>query len=668
MTESRKPLDHWLAPEGAGKPLACLATSFTFDVDFFEQQCLGRFLGLDWKRDEGDNLAFLIEQEEKLAETRVGVIVDRASATEGRSLRWDLIPVGVQGGVMHAKVCLLIWEHLVRAIVGSANLTPAGYRRQLEAQIVLDVAPESDVPTQVMHEIISSLRSLVDRAAGSHDESGPKQRALATIADAERRLATFGERRPRRGAPRVAVIAGEPGRPVLDQLDRVWQGGPARWATVLSPFFDTAGDASPAVDALVRRLASRGDAEVTFVVAAEQLESRVRIQAPSLVLRSLPKRVDGALCRLQLPDDDERRPLHAKVIVLESDSHVAALVGSSNFTAAGLALATQTNLEVNVAIGASPESATGRALLRLIPAGEEVTLDEVEWAPLPSEEESAEPPLPWAFEQALLEPIPKPMLRMRLAEPLPSAWSIADHTGHQLADDAEWDAAGQPAELRVPLRDDVLPFFLQVTWTTAGGDRRATWPVNVVDTATLPPPEELRHLPVGALLRALASTRPLHESLSEAMRSSENNGTPRDELDPLRRFSETGQLLRRAKQVSLALTGLRERLERPAASEEALKWRLTGPFGPVAIANGLAEQAEQGGAIAGETSFLLAELALTLARVDWQRTGRLLPGGTRTSRRHAREALAELRALRSEVDEDPRLAAYVERAFEEAKL
>ena len=67
MSDSRKLLDAWLPPEGAGRAVACLATSFTFDPDFFEEDCLSRFLGLDWKRGEGDDLAFLIEQEERLA-------------------------------------------------------------------------------------------------------------------------------------------------------------------------------------------------------------------------------------------------------------------------------------------------------------------------------------------------------------------------------------------------------------------------------------------------------------------------------------------------------------------------------------------------------------------------------------------------------------------------
>jgi len=666
VNESRKPLDHWLAPEGVGKPLACLATSFTFEVDFFEQQCLARFLGLDWKRDEGDNLAFLIEQEEKLAEARVSVVVDRASATEGRSLRWDLLPVGVRGGVMHAKVCLLVWERLVRAIVGSANLTPAGYRRQLEAQIVLD-ASDSQLPTAVTEELVAALQELVRRAPGPSTERGPKQRALATLDDARRRLASFGVRPARRDMPQMAVVSGGPRRPVLDQLDRVWRGGPARSATVLSPFFDAVDEPSPAVAALVRRLAARGPVEASFVVAAEQLESRVRIQAPSSLLGSLPRRIEGRLHELRFSNDEEPRLLHAKALVLENDRHIAALVGSSNFTAAGLGLAAPANLEINLAVGAARDSEAGRALVRLIPAGDRVTLDDVEWEPEPPEEEQREPELPWGFVQALLDAAPEPTLRLRLDPPLPDAWSVSDHTGRALTNHETWAEAGRPGDLVVALPDETLPFFLRVAWSSDAGELRATWPVNVSDTATLPPPEELRHLPVDALLRALASTRPLHESLSEAMRSG-NGGVGADELDPLRRFSESGQLLRRAKQVSLALDGLRERLERPAASEEALVWRLSGPFGPLEIARGLIDQGRRGGAVPGETSFLLAELALTLARVDWQRSGRLLPNGTRTARRQARRVLTELRDMHEASEDEPTLSAYVERAFAEARL
>jgi hypothetical protein len=42
-----KPLDLWEAPVGAGEPLICISTSFTFDSMFFEAECLGRFLQMD---------------------------------------------------------------------------------------------------------------------------------------------------------------------------------------------------------------------------------------------------------------------------------------------------------------------------------------------------------------------------------------------------------------------------------------------------------------------------------------------------------------------------------------------------------------------------------------------------------------------------------------------
>lgn len=91
MSGTRRLLDSWLPPESAGRPVACVATSYTFDPAFFEGDCLARFLGLDTARDEGNDLAFLIEQEEALAEARITAVVDRSYSAEGRSLRWDAV-------------------------------------------------------------------------------------------------------------------------------------------------------------------------------------------------------------------------------------------------------------------------------------------------------------------------------------------------------------------------------------------------------------------------------------------------------------------------------------------------------------------------------------------------------------------------------------------------
>lgn len=72
-------------------------------------------------------------------------------------------------------------------------------------------------------------------------------------------------------------------------------------------------------------------------------------------------------------------------------------------------------------------------------------------------------------------------------------------------------------------------------------------------------------------------------------------------------------------------------------------------------------------AIRGEAGFLLAELALTLARVDWTSTARILP--LEVVREEARSVLAEVKKLaRKAKVEDPALRSYVRKALAEARL
>src|SRR5206468_3214831 len=117
----------------AGAAIACLAMTFTFEPEFFEGECLSRFLSLDTARNEDDisELAFLIEQEERLGETRATVLVDRSYQAEGRSLRWDVLPICIPGGVQHAKVSILLWDEALRVVVSSANVVASSYRRNV---------------------------------------------------------------------------------------------------------------------------------------------------------------------------------------------------------------------------------------------------------------------------------------------------------------------------------------------------------------------------------------------------------------------------------------------------------------------------------------------------------------------------------------------------------
>ena len=115
---------------------------------------------------------------------------------------------------------------------------------------------------------------------------------------------------------------------------------------------------------------------------------------------------------------------------------------------------------------------------------------------------------------------------------------------------------------------------------------------------------------------ALASMRPLHEALTLEIGRAKSLSLA-DVFDPLQRYSSSGYLFQRTRRLSAALEGLRRRLERPCPNMDVLIWRLRGPFGPVALAEGLIPSLSKG---SGRSKLLVGEIALTLSRVDWADT------------------------------------------------
>ena len=155
-----KLLDAWTPSDSAGHPVGCVATSFTFSPVFFEEECLGRFLQMETDPIE-DGPMYLIEREEKLAQVScIAAIVDQHHCRGLRSLRWDLLACRPTRGILHAKISLLRWNNLVRLIVGSANLTEDGYRRNREVFGILDYRPQSEAPLAVLQEVVGLLRGL----------------------------------------------------------------------------------------------------------------------------------------------------------------------------------------------------------------------------------------------------------------------------------------------------------------------------------------------------------------------------------------------------------------------------------------------------------------------------------------------------------------------------
>ncbi len=614
-------LDYWSPPDGSGAPVACLATSFTFEADFFTQDCLARFLSLSTVQGEGDRIASIVavlEEEDRLSEAQVSVLVDRSSPAEKRNLRWDVLPVGVPGGLLHAKVAVLLWERATRIVLGSANLTSAGYRQQVELALAVDLDEGCGVPSSFIRDLAAELRGLVELVPDAI--AGPKERAMATITKLEARAADLAL--PAGGSKdlRLAVAPARPGFSPLDQMGSVWRGGQPLWATVVSPFWDDATPA-PALAAVRKRLTGRpaNDRSVTLVAAVDPFTGTVQAP-PSLASQHADVFAFD-------PPDKELRSLHAKLLLMESPEWLAAMIGSSNATTSGYGLHPgHGHHELNVWIGCPANSKTAKHLRSLARVGESIDVAESAWQAVEDEDEQRGPLLPDGFVGCVIDAASRQARLTFKATGLPATWEVRTPAGHAMVTSDGWQEHGRPDELSVDLPDELLPPYFDVRWDSDAGSERATWIANVEDRGALPPPAELKELPVDVLLAALASSRPLPVALEQELRRAERATSAAEhvDLDPLRRFDDSSLLLQRTRHLSLALWRLQDRLQRPASNLDALRWRLHGSLGPVSIADGLVAAARDDRALPGEAHFLLAELALTVAAVDWRAAARPL--------------------------------------------
>lgn len=672
-----KLLEHWLPPDGAGDAVGCIATTFTFDADFFTTDCLARFLRLSGAYKEGDatsDIALMIEEEERLSEARVVVLADRNCRPEARNLRWDLLSALVPSALLHAKVTILMWERATRIIIGSANLTPAGYRRQIETAVAFDIRDEAAIPAPFLDALVGELRDIVHKHTyGDAARPGPKRRALEVLDLAADRASKLPRHALDSHGVRIALAPGESGISPLATRAEVWRGGPPRRVIALSPFWDEAENPPGAVAVLAelsRRSARGQPPTATFVVAVEPLPGGTVVRAPRSLLSFGTKRITTEVRSLYKEPDDIRR-LHAKALLYEGDDCVAAMIGSSNLTAKGLGLDSRSHREINVWFATTPHTREADLLRAMVRYGDPIEGD-WEWDATTDEDELALEPLPEGFADALLTSADGQWvldLAFRV-DRLPTAWAVRTPSGSPLVDSAQWEAAGGPARYQCALVPSSLPSALDITWPGRAGQAHATWAVNVADLDVLPPPADLRDLPVDVLLNVLASTRPLRIALEvELRRHQKGLAGHDDELNPLKRFDSSGLLLHRVKHASAAFWGLQRRLARPLGSLDSLEWRLGGIIGPRVIAAGLVAKVGRGQLRPAEAAFLLGELALTLARVDWVGITR----GVQTTevRRRVRDVLTELsgQAASLNIDTDASidgLAAYLRDVFNES--
>ena len=607
-------LDLWRPPRDAGEAVGCLATTYVFAPGLFDEQCLGRFLDIE-SEPSRESLAYLLERERRLGAVYAGVLVDATEAGVQHSLRWDVLPVRIPGGKQHAKVSLLAWANGVRLIVASANLTEPGYRSNFEVAAPIDFTPDS-CDAALLAEAIRFLRSLLSYVPGGADLA-ETTRAEAFLRRVET-IAANWKAAPRGGLVRHKLACSLPGRgdAARSALDEFLAGCRTRGTLphnlwVASPFFDDDSVPNRVADAVCRQMARGFIPRVWLCVPGDDAngDGRVLLRAPRALYDTF---VDaGAEIHVETvpsQDDREQRKWHAKMIHAESDGYVALMAGSSNFTVAGLGLIPTRNAEANLVtivdrVNHARETSSLRGVWDAMTPVKDP--DRATWQrAVDEEDEETGLPFPPGFLAATFHAGDERRMIIRLApESLPASWSVTAAGGLDdgtlvLASETWRTAGGVPAP-EVAWPPTMPPERLRIDWDGL----HAFLPLNVADAMSLPPPSELDSMTADDMLAIIAASDPggalrawtsRHQAADPSIDDDLDSATPID-LDPLSRYRLGDTFLHRVRKRAHVMAGLRRFVEKPAATEQVLEWRLRGLIGIRPLAEKFLTEFEKAG-------------------------------------------------------------------------
>jgi hypothetical protein len=654
--------DYWKPPAdngpkgGAGEPVFCVATTFEFDASFFEAELLPRFLGLRFDHTENER-TFIIEREESLATTRVGVLVD-ASKFDPRqtTLQWDQLPIQVPGGVQHAKVTVLVWDRLIRIIVGSANLTRQGYRRNRELFAALDFFDASiSAPLNVLRDALAFIDTLCAWSRTLPAATRRIREVTGRIWTRVQRWSNAPQDFSPRERPRVGLVVGHPNpasgsaQSVLKQLMRMWLPRRVVRFTVMTPFVGQRTNGEDTVLRGMRELPMARDAEGWLIVpeapAPEGAKRRI-VPLPQHFGRCWKKRFGKNARVIPVPTyvdevDERPRDLHAKAILIEGDSHDLLMAGSSNFTPRGMGIGVF-NCEANLVFeDKADEKREGRTFDDRLgipvswddPAG----VDDIVWQDPeqdPEDVPSARPRLPEFFVCASYsQTTGEVRVGIDRIQPEPADWSIC-LAGHSTAQSVSLfsRASCVPGETTLIFTLDersrgVHLAALRVSWADKDAERQEGFlAVAVEDRDTdLLPPEEFRCLSVDGIIECLLSGRTPAEWIEKRYAWRKRNTSADAAIESLRAVDTSNYVLYRVRRFGRALAAMADRIARTSPTPDAIRYRLLrDPLGPVHLAEilfGGGDGHEGGHPSGAETAYqlyVLAEMLLSVGHVGKQ--------------------------------------------------
>lgn len=482
-----------------GRVRRLLATTHNLQAEFFDSDFLCTALSISQADFAGHSGQLALQR--KLAGLDYCGVLCEARAYEHRpSLRTVVHPVSVRSACLHAKLVVVEYDHAVRILIGSANLTQQGYRENRE--ISGEHLAHHDEPRKVAQAaaILRSARATLGVFAERAQEFLTQLHAIL------KRLEGWAPAEPLEGAPVVWSDGGHPlWRTVVDR----WPAGKrVERLCIVSPFWSEDGSSHTPLRRLLDELRGR---EVLAPRCAVELyvESRPLAQGgfvpekmpavyyedfPGLSVRALP--VDPKIAPADLDvklDLTAIRRLHAKVLVLASRDLALAYAGSANFTRNGFGFrggsSSAAGLSVNIEAGWVFELPP-KAIPALLPTaanGGQAILSLSKPGPVAPTEEDAEPPGFWPASLLSAELTPSNEadvldLTTRWASETPGGWAV--HAGSAVAPAGNQDplfmTAGGAGTVVTNLSPQALQTLLRErNVVVAAPEGSAAFPVNV---------------------------------------------------------------------------------------------------------------------------------------------------------------------------------------------
>lgn len=656
-------LDLWRPPPNAGEAIGCLATTYTFQPELFDEQCLARFLEVESDPDRED-LAYLLERETRLGAVYAGVLVDHTQAGVAHSLRWDVLPVRIPKAKQHAKLSLLAWNNHVRILVASANLTEPGYRLNQEICLALESTPD-EAYRDLIQQACEFLERLLAFVPGAGPEAVEVQRARRFLDQLQICVAAWkpvknekGQRQqlaftlPGRSDNPATGGAGFGGQSSLEAAVEACRrrGGRPDEARIASPFFDVHDQRDAATEFLSKRMARGVPRRLCFSLPAlgNHDQTSWRLAAPPSLLQTAEQ--FRAWTRIEvLPDQDpdgNTRPWHAKMLGLirnPGKRYTSLMIGSSNFTRAGMGIGSVVNAEANLLTIAEhlPYKRLPSQLDEVWPEMQEVRdVTRVEWlgtqAELVEEQRADAVAVPESFLSATYRAGTPRVLIVKLHPAhLPEFWSIwsPDPGASELLTSAAWKHQNGPAVVTIPWESSVPPERLVIRWREGEAQvLEAFLPLNVEDARQLPPPADLAQMTADDILLVLAATDPSaalrawgRKRSRETLFDEELDSALPPELDPLRRYELKATFLRRVRNRARVLARLRDNLQRPVWSQQALTWRLEGFLGVRTLTKRLSKEVAESCGSGDEALLTLVDLLILLRAVNYEPVDGALP-------------------------------------------